>query len=104
MCRCKTRVAASLARCRIKNNLKSIDYFLPENLKEMDRRSRLLPLHAWVNTLKSRLTSMLTYTAHVRAHTHVCTKNMLILRAWGKRCLCELHTQTFNFGVLPRVL
>ncbi|XP_075889163.1 putative methyltransferase NSUN7 isoform X2 [Nelusetta ayraudi] len=53
--RFKTRVAASLARCRIKNNLISIDYFLPENLKEMDRRSRRLPLYAWVNTLKTSL-------------------------------------------------
>lgn len=83
MRRFKTRVAASLARCRIKNNLISIDYFLPENLKEMDRRSRRLPLYAWVNTLKTRLTSVLACPC-----THTCTKTSFSLQAWGKKKVC----------------
>lgn len=105
MCRFKTRVAASLARCRIKNNLISIDYFLPENLKEMDRRSRRLPLYAWVNSLKTRLSSILThaYTQHLSMHTHLC-KNQLLTASVGKRkaCVCVSSTRgPLTLGFCP---
>ncbi|XP_034400085.1 putative methyltransferase NSUN7 [Cyclopterus lumpus] len=51
--RSKTKLAASLARCRIKHNLLSIDYILPESVKIKQERSSSLPLYTWVNTLKS---------------------------------------------------
>ncbi|XP_056295492.1 putative methyltransferase NSUN7 isoform X2 [Pseudoliparis swirei] len=53
--RSKTKLAASLARCRIKHNLLSIDYILPESVKRKQERSSSLPLYTWVNTLKSSL-------------------------------------------------
>ncbi|XP_047440845.1 putative methyltransferase NSUN7 isoform X2 [Mugil cephalus] len=53
--RLKTKLAASLARCRIKHDLLSIECILPESVKQKQERSRNLPLYAWVNTLKSSL-------------------------------------------------
>lgn len=52
--RFKTKLAASLARCRIKHDLLSIECILPESVKMKQERSSCLPLYAWVNTLKSR--------------------------------------------------
>ncbi|XP_075959897.1 putative methyltransferase NSUN7 [Anarhichas minor] len=51
--RFKTKLAASLARCRIKHDLLSIEHILPESVKRKQQRSSSLPLYAWVNTLKS---------------------------------------------------
>nr|XP_046261314.1 putative methyltransferase NSUN7 isoform X2 [Scatophagus argus] len=51
----KTRLAASLARCRIKHDLLSISCILPESVKVKQKRSSSLPLYAWVNALKSSL-------------------------------------------------
>ncbi|XP_078478731.1 LOW QUALITY PROTEIN: putative methyltransferase NSUN7, partial [Lampetra planeri] len=53
--RFKTKLAASLARCRVKHNLSSIECFLPESVKVKQERSRCLPLYGWVNTLRSSL-------------------------------------------------
>ncbi|KAI4819002.1 hypothetical protein KUCAC02_004284 [Chaenocephalus aceratus] len=53
--RFKTKLAASLARCRIKHDLLSIECILPESLKTKQKRSSSLPLYAWVNTLESSL-------------------------------------------------
>lgn len=52
--RFKTKLAASLARLRIKANLLTIADSLPERVKMKDERAHTLPVHAWVNTLKSR--------------------------------------------------
>ncbi|XP_034545856.1 putative methyltransferase NSUN7 [Notolabrus celidotus] len=53
--RSKTKLAASLARCRIKHDLVSIERILPESVKKKQERSSNLPLYAWVNTQKSSL-------------------------------------------------
>ncbi|CAJ1058511.1 putative methyltransferase NSUN7 [Xyrichtys novacula] len=53
--RSKTKLAASLARCRIKHDLVSIECILPESVKKKQERSSSLPLYAWVNTQKSSL-------------------------------------------------
>ncbi|KAM8909771.1 putative methyltransferase NSUN7 isoform 2-T3 [Spinachia spinachia] len=49
----KTKLSASLARCRIKHDLLSIECILPESVKVKQERSSSLPLYTWVNTLKS---------------------------------------------------
>ncbi|KAL7395569.1 hypothetical protein ABVT39_019442 [Epinephelus coioides] len=53
--RYKTKLAASLARSRIKHDLLSIECILPESVKKKHERSSSLPLHAWVNTQRSSL-------------------------------------------------
>uniref|UniRef100_A0A665TA14 NOL1/NOP2/NSUN 5/7 ferredoxin-like domain-containing protein n=1 Tax=Echeneis naucrates TaxID=173247 RepID=A0A665TA14_ECHNA len=53
--RFKTKLAASLARCRIKHNLLSIECILPESVKTKQERSSSLPLYTWVNTLKTSI-------------------------------------------------
>ncbi|XP_062250328.1 putative methyltransferase NSUN7 isoform X2 [Platichthys flesus] len=58
--RLKTKLAASLARCRIKLNLLSIECFLPESVKMKQQRSSSLPLFTWVNTLKTSLDEVRT--------------------------------------------
>lgn len=66
VCRFKTKLAASLARCRIKHDLLSIECILPESLKAKQERSSSLPLYAWVNALKGRSAE------HTHTHTY-CT-------------------------------
>ncbi|XP_066508753.1 putative methyltransferase NSUN7 [Hoplias malabaricus] len=48
----RTKLAASLARCRIKKNLLSIEDILPKSLRLKHQRKHKLPLCAWVNTFK----------------------------------------------------
>ncbi|XP_044046980.1 putative methyltransferase NSUN7 isoform X2 [Siniperca chuatsi] len=50
--RCKTKLAASLARCRVKQNLQSVSCFLSDPVRSKQHRAKHLPLYAWVNTLK----------------------------------------------------
>ncbi|XP_043548417.1 putative methyltransferase NSUN7 isoform X2 [Chiloscyllium plagiosum] len=51
----KTKLAAALARCRIKNDAISIDLILPESVRNQERRASFLPLYAWINVLKTSL-------------------------------------------------
>uniref|UniRef100_A0A8C9SR85 NOP2/Sun RNA methyltransferase family member 7 n=1 Tax=Scleropages formosus TaxID=113540 RepID=A0A8C9SR85_SCLFO len=53
--RFKTKLAASLARCRVKLDLVNIDWILPEVVRTKQERATSLPLYAWVNTLKTSL-------------------------------------------------
>ncbi|XP_061107941.1 putative methyltransferase NSUN7 [Conger conger] len=53
--RFKTKLAASLARIRIKFNLLNIEYVLPEIVKQRQKRAKSLLLYAWVNTQKTSL-------------------------------------------------
>ncbi|XP_054460273.1 putative methyltransferase NSUN7 [Anoplopoma fimbria] len=53
--RCKTKLAASLARCRVKQNLQSISCFLSDPVRTKHHRTKCLPLYAWVNTLKTNV-------------------------------------------------
>ncbi|KAM4554874.1 putative methyltransferase NSUN7 [Odontesthes bonariensis] len=53
--RFRIKLAASLARYRIKHDLITIDSILPESVKKKQERSISLPLYAWINTLKSSL-------------------------------------------------
>lgn len=50
----KTKLAAALARCRIKHDALSIYQILPESLRKQELRASTLPLYAWINTYKIR--------------------------------------------------
>uniref|UniRef100_A0A8C8VQ02 NOP2/Sun RNA methyltransferase family member 7 n=1 Tax=Pelusios castaneus TaxID=367368 RepID=A0A8C8VQ02_9SAUR len=49
----KTKLAAALARCRIKHDALSIEHILPETVRKQEQRASTLPLYAWINTFKS---------------------------------------------------
>nr|XP_043883233.1 putative methyltransferase NSUN7 isoform X2 [Solea senegalensis] len=51
--RCKTKLAASLARCRVKLNLRSVSCFLSDAVRNKQHQAKHLPLYAWVDTLKT---------------------------------------------------
>ncbi|XP_054595014.2 putative methyltransferase NSUN7 isoform X2 [Nothobranchius furzeri] len=53
--RFKTKLAAALARCRLRHNHSCIECFLPETVRKKQEMALKLPLYAWVNTLKSSL-------------------------------------------------
>ncbi|KAM6439953.1 putative methyltransferase NSUN7 isoform 1-T3 [Liasis olivaceus] len=55
LCSFKTKLAAALARCRIKHDALSIEHILPETIRKQEQRASTLPLYAWVNTLKVSL-------------------------------------------------
>ncbi|XP_068178462.1 putative methyltransferase NSUN7 [Antennarius striatus] len=59
MLRCETRLAASLARCRVMLNLKSVSRFLSEPIRTKQHRAKNLPLYAWVNPLKASVEEMI---------------------------------------------
>ncbi|KAM6220877.1 putative methyltransferase NSUN7 [Rhynchocyon petersi] len=48
----KTKLAASLARCRIKHDALSIYHVLPETVRKQELRASTLPVYAWINTCK----------------------------------------------------
>ncbi|XP_060003290.1 putative methyltransferase NSUN7 [Lagenorhynchus albirostris] len=48
----KTKLAAALARCRIKHDALSIYHILPERVRNQELRASILPLYAWINTCK----------------------------------------------------
>ncbi|XP_061772327.1 putative methyltransferase NSUN7 [Nerophis ophidion] len=51
--KCKTKLAASLARCRVKHGLRSVSCILSESVRTRQHVAKILPLYAWVNTLRS---------------------------------------------------
>ncbi|NXL42499.1 NSUN7 methyltransferase, partial [Podilymbus podiceps] len=51
----RTKLAAALARCRIKHDALSIEYFLPESIRKQEQRASTLPLCVWINTVKISL-------------------------------------------------
>ncbi|XP_042558737.1 putative methyltransferase NSUN7 [Clupea harengus] len=55
----KTKLAASLARCRIKHDLLTIDCMLPDSVRKKQEKAGSQPLYAWVNTLKTSLSEVL---------------------------------------------
>uniref|UniRef100_A0A8C5S470 NOP2/Sun RNA methyltransferase family member 7 n=1 Tax=Laticauda laticaudata TaxID=8630 RepID=A0A8C5S470_LATLA len=55
LCSFKTKLAAALARCRIKHDALTIEHILPETIRRQEQRASTLPLYAWVNTLKVSL-------------------------------------------------
>ncbi|KFP18022.1 Putative methyltransferase NSUN7, partial [Egretta garzetta] len=48
----RTKLAAALARCRIKHDALSIEYILPEIIRKQEQRASALPLCVWINTFK----------------------------------------------------
>uniref|UniRef100_A0A3P9NS59 Uncharacterized protein n=1 Tax=Poecilia reticulata TaxID=8081 RepID=A0A3P9NS59_POERE len=52
--RWKIKLAASLARFRVKHSLQSVSRFLSDSLRTKERRAKSLPFYAWVNTLNTR--------------------------------------------------
>lgn len=53
-CRHKTKLAASLARCRVKQSLQSVSCFLSKSVRTKQHRAKSLPVYAWINTLTTR--------------------------------------------------
>ncbi|KAM6206220.1 putative methyltransferase NSUN7 [Sarcoramphus papa] len=51
----RTKLAAALARCRIKHDALSIEYILPETIRKQEQRASALPLCVWINTFKISL-------------------------------------------------
>ncbi|XP_075051005.1 putative methyltransferase NSUN7 isoform X2 [Mixophyes fleayi] len=55
----KTKLAAALAKCRIKHSAPTIEYILPEVVRKQEQRASTLPFYAWINTAKTSLTEVL---------------------------------------------
>ncbi|NWU64145.1 NSUN7 methyltransferase, partial [Pterocles burchelli] len=51
----RTKLAAALARCRIKHDALSIECILPETIRKQEQRASALPLCVWINTFKISL-------------------------------------------------
>ncbi|NXS61295.1 NSUN7 methyltransferase, partial [Brachypteracias leptosomus] len=51
----RTKLAAALARCRIKHDALSIEYILPEAIRKQQQRASAVPLCVWINTFKISL-------------------------------------------------
>ncbi|NXD19551.1 NSUN7 methyltransferase, partial [Spelaeornis formosus] len=55
------KLAAALARCRIKYDALSIEYFVPETIWKQEQRASALPICFWINTLKISLEDVTRY-------------------------------------------
>uniref|UniRef100_A0A8C0F9S4 NOP2/Sun RNA methyltransferase family member 7 n=1 Tax=Bubo bubo TaxID=30461 RepID=A0A8C0F9S4_BUBBB len=51
----RTKLAAALARWRVKHDALSIEYILPETIRKQEQRASALPLCVWINTFKISL-------------------------------------------------
>ncbi|XP_027542518.1 putative methyltransferase NSUN7 isoform X5 [Neopelma chrysocephalum] len=51
----RTKLAAALARCRIKYDALSIEHFVPETIWKQEQRVSALPFYVWINTFKISL-------------------------------------------------
>ncbi|NXQ79051.1 NSUN7 methyltransferase, partial [Nyctibius grandis] len=51
----RTKLAAALARCRIRHDALSIEHILPETIRKQEQRTSGLPLCVWINTFKISL-------------------------------------------------
>uniref|UniRef100_A0A8C3CKH6 NOP2/Sun RNA methyltransferase family member 7 n=1 Tax=Cairina moschata TaxID=8855 RepID=A0A8C3CKH6_CAIMO len=51
----RIKLAAALARYRIKHDALSIEYILPETIRKHEQRASALPLCVWINTFKTSL-------------------------------------------------
>ncbi|NXG24783.1 NSUN7 methyltransferase, partial [Grallaria varia] len=49
------KLAAALARCRIKHDALSIEYFIPETIRKQEQWVSALPFCVWINTYKISL-------------------------------------------------
>ncbi|NWU74807.1 NSUN7 methyltransferase, partial [Onychorhynchus coronatus] len=56
----KTKLAAALARCRIKYDALSIEHFVPETIWKQEQRVSALPLCVWINTFKTSLEDVIS--------------------------------------------
>ncbi|XP_068134579.1 putative methyltransferase NSUN7 isoform X2 [Hyperolius riggenbachi] len=54
----KTKLAAALAKCRIKHAAPTIDYILPETVRKQEQRAFTVPLYAWINAAKTSFTEV----------------------------------------------
>ncbi|XP_040276488.1 putative methyltransferase NSUN7 isoform X1 [Bufo bufo] len=54
----KTKLAAALAKCRIKYAAPTIEYILPETVRKQEQRASTLPIYAWINTTKASITEV----------------------------------------------
>ncbi|KAF4104596.1 hypothetical protein G5714_013927 [Onychostoma macrolepis] len=52
--RFRTKLVASVARCRIKHELLTLESIVPEKIRHRQERAALLPLYGWINSLRSR--------------------------------------------------
>ncbi|XP_027760147.1 putative methyltransferase NSUN7 isoform X2 [Empidonax traillii] len=57
---CKTKLAAALARCRIKYDALSIEHFVPETIWKQEQRVSALPFCVWINTFKISLEDVIS--------------------------------------------
>ncbi|XP_028284194.1 putative methyltransferase NSUN7 [Parambassis ranga] len=55
MKRCKTKLAAALARFRVKHYLRSVSCFLCDPVRAKQHRAKSLPHYTWINTLGTSL-------------------------------------------------
>ncbi|XP_062874826.1 putative methyltransferase NSUN7 isoform X2 [Trichomycterus rosablanca] len=81
--RFRTKLAASLARCRIKHDLLSIDHILPESIRLRQERGNKLPVYCWVNTL---LTGMKEVCEALKTDGFSCLSSISELEG---RSFCE---------------
>ncbi|XP_074252161.1 putative methyltransferase NSUN7 isoform X3 [Saimiri boliviensis] len=72
----KIKLAAALARCRIKHDALSIYHILPETVRKQELRASTLPLYAWINTYKIRKKVLVDKSRSLAVHSVKALLNM----------------------------
>ncbi|KAK2891382.1 hypothetical protein Q8A67_014025 [Cirrhinus molitorella] len=86
--RFRTKLVASLARCRIKHELLTLDNILPENMRHRQERATLLPLYGWINTLRSSFEEV-SQALHTSGFSRVKSVGQLEGRTFCKDLHCR---------------
>ncbi|XP_039265511.2 putative methyltransferase NSUN7 isoform X1 [Styela clava] len=88
----KIRLAAALAKCRVKNQSLSIDYVLPETVRQQEKCASTLPQSTWVNTLKTSVDDVAKKLVEL-GYCEVCGKQENLLPLRGKYFHRDSHCE-----------
>lgn len=86
----KIRLAAALAKCRVKNQALSIDYILPETVRQQEKCASKLPQSTWVNTIKSSVDKVAKHLIEL-GYSELCGKQENLLPLKGKYFFRDSH-------------
>ncbi|CAF4494503.1 unnamed protein product [Rotaria socialis] len=98
----RKRLAAALARNRIKSQALSLEDLLPENLREVQQHSAELPIYAWVNLIKTDMETVIKVFENSEQMKRVKSINEMDKRAFFVDYHCS-NLLVFHYSQKQRI-
>ncbi|CAF5184940.1 unnamed protein product, partial [Rotaria magnacalcarata] len=98
----RKRLAAALARNRIKSQALSLEDLLPENVREVQQHSAELPIYAWVNLIKTDMETVIKVFENSEQMKRVKSINEMDKRAFFVDYHCS-NLLVFHYSQKQRI-